>query len=98
MTKRTRFLTMLLAAAMAFVMLFSFAYILLEAGHNCAGEECAICRQIHSCENTLKNTAFAGSAAAFAAVFQYILCGAFELRMEVVRSFSLVCLKVKLTD
>ena len=62
MTKKFRFMTGLLAIVLAFVMLSSVAYIAAEAGHDCTGADCAICHQIHVCENLLKSIGLAGSA------------------------------------
>ena len=45
MTKRCHFLTGLLAAVLAFVMLSSAVYIAVEADHDCSGEDCAICHR-----------------------------------------------------
>jgi len=64
MTKKFRFMTGLLAIVLAFVMLSSVAYIAAEAGHDCTGADCAICHQIHVCENLLKSIGLAGFAAA----------------------------------
>ena len=68
MTKKFRFMTGLLAVVLAFVMLSSVAYIAAEAGHDCTGADCAICHQIHVCENLLKSIGLAGFAAAAAAL------------------------------
>ena len=46
MTKKPCFMTRLLAAVLAVVMLFSAVYIAVEADHDCSGEDCAICHQI----------------------------------------------------
>ena len=54
MTKKPCFMTRLLAAVLAVVMLFSAVYLAVEADHDCSGEDCAICRQISICENLLK--------------------------------------------
>ena len=67
MTKKFRFMTGLLAVVLAFVMLSSVAYIAAEAGHDCTGADCAICHQIHVCENLLQSIGLAGFAAAAAA-------------------------------
>ena len=58
MTKKFRFMTGLLAVVLAFVMLSSVAFIAAEAGHDCTGADCAICHQIHVCENLLKSIDF----------------------------------------
>lgn len=54
MTKKLCFITRLLAAVLAVVMLSSAIYLAVEANHDCSGDDCAICRQISICENLLK--------------------------------------------
>ena len=76
MTKKPCFMTRLLAAVLAVVMLFSAVYIAVEADHDCSGEDCAICRQISICENLLKTLGLAGAAAAISAAFTYTVCRA----------------------
>ena len=97
MTKKFRFMTGLLAVVLAFVMLSSVAYIAAEAGHDCTGADCAICHQIHVCENLLKSIGLAGSATAAAAI-RYVLCRILSSCTEAARAFTLVSLKVKLSD
>ncbi len=43
----------ILGMLMLFVMLFSAFYIVAEADHDCAGNDCPICVCIQQCENTL---------------------------------------------
>lgn len=97
MTKRTRFLFALTAALLVFVMLFSAFYIAAEAGHDCAGEDCRICRQIAVCRNTLNALGLAAAAAgivflAASSVRDDAACAANAGR------YTLVSLKVKLSD
>ena len=98
MTKKFRFMTGLLAVVLAVVMLSSVAFIAAEAGHDCTGADCAICHQIHVCENLLKSIGLAGSAAAAAAAILYVLCRIISSCTETARAFTLVSLKVKLSD
>ena len=96
MTKKFRFMTGLLAVVLAFVMLSSVAYIAAEAGHDCTGADCAICHQINVCENLLKSIGLAAAAAA--AAIRYVLCRILSSCTEAARAFTLVSLKVKLSD
>ena len=98
MTKKFRFMTGLLAVVLAFVMLSSVADIAAEAGHDCTGADCAICHQIHVCENLLQSIRLAGFAAAAAAAIRYVLCRSLSSCTEAARAFTLVSLKVKLSD
>lgn len=98
MTKKPCFMTRLLAAVLAVVMLFSAVYIAVEADHDCSGEDCAICHQIGVCENLLKSLGLAGAAAAVTAVFTYTVCRAILPCTEMNGTLTLVALKVKLSN
>ena len=98
MTKKKRIISLVVAVAFFFVVLYSALYIAAEANHDCVGENCPICYQISVCENTLKNLSLAVSAAAFAAAFTYSLCRSIFSCAAVIPSYTLVSLKVKLTD
>lgn len=98
MTKGSRFLTMLLAAIVAFVMLSSVVYVAVEADHDCIGEDCGICHQINTCDHLLKNLSFAVGIAVLAAALTYTLCRAILPCTDIIQAFTLVSLKVKLSD
>ena len=98
MTKKKRIISLVVAVAVFFVMLYSALYIAAEANHDCVGENCPICYQISVCENTLKNLSLAVCAVAFAAAFTYTLCRSITACADVIPSYTLVSLKVKLTD
>ena len=98
MTKKSRLITGLLAAVLAAVMLSSAVYIAVEANHNCSGEDCAICHQLQACENLLKSIGLAGAAAVLAVAVRDALCRIIPSCAELVRTFTLVSLKVKLSD
>ena len=98
MTKKKRIISLIVAVAVFFVMLYSALYIAAEANHDCVGENCPICYQISVCENTLKNLSLAVCAVAFAAAFTYTLCRSISACADVTPSYTLISLKVKLTD
>ena len=98
MTKKFRFMTGLLAAALAFVVLSSAAYIAVESHHDCSGVDCAICHQLQVCENLLRSIGLTGAAVVAAAAVGYALCRVVRLCGETSRTFTLVALKVKLSD
>ena len=98
MTKKFRFMVRLLAVVLAVAMLSSAVYIAVEANHNCSGEDCAICHQLQVCENLLKSIGLAGAAAIFAAAVRYAPYSVIPSCAELVRTFTLVSLKVKLSD
>ena len=98
MKKKNRILAILLAVTVLFVMLYSALFIVAHAEHDCVGENCPICYQISVCEHTLKNLSLAVCAVAFAAAFTYTLCRSISACADVTPSYTLVSLKVKLTD
>ena len=98
MTKKLCFMTRLLAAVLAVVMLSSAIYLAVEADHDCSGEDCAIFHQIGVCENLLKSLGLAGAAAAISAAFTYTVCRAILPCAEMNGTLTLVALKVKLSN
>ena len=98
MTKKPCFMTRLLAAVLAVVMLSSAVYLAVEANHDCSGEDCAICHQLQVCENLLKSIGLAGAAAAISAAFTYTVCRAILPCAEMNGTLTLVALKVKLSN
>ena len=98
MTKKFRFMVRLLAVVLAVAMLSSAVYLALASDHDCAGENCAVCRQIRACENLLKTLGLAGAATAVTAAFTYALCRAILPRAEMNGTLTLVALKVKLSN
>lgn len=98
MTKKPCFMTRLLAAVLAVVMLSSAVYLAVEADHDCSGDDCAICHQISVCEDLLKSLGLAGAAAAITAAFTYTMCKAILPCTEMIGTLTLVSLKVKLSN
>ena len=77
-----RILTVLSVTAVLFVVLFSSLYIILEADHDCCGEECHICETLENCQATLHQIGavpVAGSAV-IASVFFFIAVNLREAR------------------
>lgn len=98
MTKRNRILALVTAAVVLFVMLTSVFFIAAEAGHDCIGDGCEICRQVNACRAVLRGLALAVIAAALAAAAGAVLCSDFAAWQEQARSCTPVSLKVKLLD
>lgn len=98
MEKKKRIAALLLAVTVLLVMLYSALFIAVEADHDCVGENCPICYQISVCQNTLKNLSLAVCAVAFAAAFTYTLCRSISVCTDYAQSYTLVSLKVKLSD
>ena len=97
MTKK-RIVT-ILAALLALALLASVLFIALEADHDCQGEDCcAICAQLVVCGELLQQLAVLTVLVLVSAVLR---SGAAVLRAALQRvcgRFSLVRLKVKLSD
>lgn len=98
MTKQNRILSMLMAAVVAFVLLFSATFIAVEANHDCVGDNCPICQQINTCKNILDSIALAGAAASFAAALLHVLYKAILPYAENISKITLISLKVELLD
>ncbi len=98
MEKTRRVAAVILAAALLLAMLCSAVFIAAEASHDCVGENCPVCYQINVCQNTLKNLSLAVCAAAFAVAFTYALCRGISTCADCSHSYTLVSLKVKLSD
>ncbi|MCC8016678.1 MAG: hypothetical protein LIO43_04835 [Clostridiales bacterium] len=98
MEKKNRIVAAFLAVIVFVVMLYSALYIAAEADHDCVGDNCPICAQINVCQNTLKNLSLAVCAAVFAAAFTYTLCRSISACADITPSYTLVSLKVKLSD
>lgn len=98
MTKRAKYMAVVLAFAVVFVMLWSSFYIAAESDHECTGENCPICEQISVCCNTIR-TISSGIAAAVASVLlSYAFSRAVLLYKEETPIYTPVSLKVKLLN
>lgn len=98
MSKKNRAISAVLALTIVFSILFSVCFIVAEADHTCVGEDCPICFQISLCENTLKSIGFAVATIVFfvfpcSRVFSFL-----TITEKLLRTVSLVSLKVKLSD
>ena len=98
MSRKKRFLTMLLAAVLGAAVLFSVAYIAEEVNHECTGTGCAVCQQISVCESLLKTVGGAALAAGAAAMVFSKQHGAVLPCAECAQTNTLISLKVKLSD
>ena len=98
MEKKKRIAAMLLAGTLLFVMFCSALFIAAESDHDCVGENCPICCQINACQNILKSLSSAVCAAVFAAALTYILLRSVSACEAAAPSYTLVSLKVKLSD
>ena len=98
MTRQKRFLSIMLAAMLAFTVLFSVAYVAEETNHDCTGAGCAVCQQLNLCENLLKTVGGAALAAGAMAAIRFCVCKVMLACAECTHSSTLISLKVKLSD
>ena len=98
MTKQKRTLALVMAAAILLIVLTSAFFVAAEANHDCIGGGCKICCQINACCAVLKGLALAVIAAVLTAAasrpLPFLLAGC---RLSAPR-YTLVSLKVKLSD
>lgn len=98
MAKRNRCLALVMAAAILFAMLASAFFIAEEASHSCIGDGCSICCQISACRAVLRGLGLVMLAAVLTAAACAALCAVFAPQRGQTRNFTLVSLKVKLSD
>lgn len=97
-TMSTKSRKTVLAAALALILIFSVCFIALEADHDCHGDDCVICAQICACMEALRQGVL---LLALLLTAGRILLSAAAAGMETAAEaprFSLVSLKVKLSD
>lgn len=98
MKKHLKLARILLAVLLIAAMLCPLIFITAEADHDCTGADCAVCHQISVCENLLNSLGTATAACAAAAAVVYLLCSVITLCAETDCCFTLVSLKVKLSN
>lgn len=93
-----RSLTLILAFLFITLTLLTSAYIIIESGHECEGEECHICRTIDLCEAILLGN---GATVIFDTVIFSVCLSNFLILLsekENDNTKSLISLKVRLND
>lgn len=98
MSSNKRFLTVLLSVVMLLVVLASSLYIAQESNHACIGENCPICLQLSLCRTLLKKSASASRAAVLLAAVRYLLYKAVPAFTTGCGVYTLVSLRVKLSN
>lgn len=91
-----RFLSLLMAVVVVMAVLCPIFFMIAESGHECTGEDCAICCVINNCENALKLFGFISIAFISAAFLRFVFSNICEIRRKQKSSESLISLKVKL--
>jgi len=95
--RKLRIPALLLCFAVICVMLFSCAFIAAEAEHDCAGEHCEICLDLHICKELLKGLLCAPAVAAVV----WAIAGAVRIvanHAAARRAVTLVSLNVQLLN
>ena len=95
MTKQLRFIAALLALAAVLAVCSSVCFPLLEVGHDCCGENCAVCGLIRVCRAILQGNLLTAAAVTFCS--GCLLLVLTDVRASV-RAVTPVLLKVKLSD
>ena len=98
MTKKTRLFALIVAVMFFAVILFSTAFVVAEADHDCTGDHCAICHQIAICQNTLKQLSLGAQVAALADALTYTLLRTVLPISNLHTLTTLITLKVKLSN
>ncbi|MEA4964636.1 MAG: AraC family transcriptional regulator [Oscillospiraceae bacterium] len=81
-----------------FVMAFSAFFLAAEADHDCTGADCPICAEMQVCANLLHTAALVAAALVVCAIFlafSGLLSCAYDAKLG---PFTLVSLKIKLSD
>ncbi len=87
-----------MAAVLALILLFSLFLPVLEAEHDCCGEDCPVCEQIRACLQLLRDLLPALAAAGTAALLSVPVRGPGEGQVFARFETTLIALKVKLSD
>ena len=96
--KRKRTFSVAVCILFLFVTFASLFYIAKEENHNCTGEDCPICANVHQAEQTLRNL---GTGMIAVAAVNPVYTGLMLLIIGpclLVTSMSLVSKKVRLND
>ena len=98
MAKKTRFAAACGAALLVFALFFSVFFVVAEADHDCIGEHCTICHQIHICQKLLEQLSAAHTALAGGAVLGFSMLLLVLRTWNVFAASSPVLWKVKLLN
>lgn len=93
-----RIFSIALALITVIAVLCPICFMIIEADHDCTGENCFVCSAINFCGNALKQFGFVLCAVITAAIAAATAIAASENCRESVCSDSLISLKVKLLN
>ena len=98
MTQQKRIFALLLAVAVILFLLSSSAFIVIHADHDCIGEGCEICEMLCICAERLQQLAVAVILIVLAAAVSALFCDCVTDVAFSRASYTLVALKVKLSN
>ena len=88
----------MLALLFIFALLFSLFFVILEADHDCAHDDCFVCRVICSVENALSKVFLPLIASGVAAIALFLMILFHRAFMHRAVFATPVAMKVKITD
>jgi len=98
MTNKNRAVTLILAIAIGFTILFSFFCIAVQPDHDCIGEDCPVCTQISLCEDTVKSLELAVLKIIAAIISAYFCIIQINVPVPYRKQVTPVSMKVKLSN
>lgn len=98
MTKKSRIAALMLAALLAFSLIFSCLVIVGEADHDCSGADCEICLVVSACVNFLRGAIPCALVLSFGLFSAFGKSAPLLLRSVLRAGTTPVILKVKLSN
>ena len=98
MTNHSRIAAAVLAAITVLAVIFSSAFIIEHADHDCTGEDCPICEQLCACAQNLKNLTAAAATIMVILAFRFAVQAVMGQAKYAYIPHTPVNLKVKLSN
>ncbi len=98
MQKNNRIAVILITISFVFAFCFSTIFLSTNTEHECVGEGCSICAQLEQCENLLETATLVGIASTILVSGMMQLTNSKTVRQKEFVGWSLVTLKVKLSN
>lgn len=98
LANKTRLFAVLVAAVLVCALLFSVLFLVVEAHHDCDGDDCAICALITVCEDLLQKLSLAALALITAVLVSRVIAVLIRSAVCLSQQATLITLKVKLSD
>lgn len=97
-SRSEKFISIMAAAVIVFVISFYMDYETVHMIHHCTGEDCPICHQIHIAENAVRQLQLTITACAAVLFVPLAVCRTLPPHTSSTASHNLVTLKVRLDD